>query len=261
MTTSLNSLAIFAVTGTLAAFAVGSVMAGSLDANMAVALSGRFIADGYLTILPAVAPARGTAPPSYNQKDALPDYAKVLNIGQKLTQPAALYAHLTGVWDHVMGSGIGVDSHVSEGDTSVATAALMLNLNPPPTAGIVPLVPPLISASGVHANAVVSGSTLVSGTASFGELTITGSLLGGRTLTYNGTPPANYTLFSNTEVSITLNEQFIVAPTVTCVVSQECTVIPGSIHVEAVHVALTKADIFGRIVSGDLFLGEAQAGN
>jgi hypothetical protein len=260
MTTSLNSLAIFAVTGTLAAFAVGSVMAGSLDAR-AVALSGRFIADGYLTILPAVAPAQGTAPPSYNQKDAMPDYIKVLNIGHKLTQPAALYAHLTGVWDHVMGSGIGVDGHVSEGDTSVATAALMLNLNPPPTAGIVPLVPLLISASGVHASAVVSGSMLVSGTASFGELTITGSLLGGRTLTYNGTPPANYTLFSNTEVSITLNEQFIVATTVTCVVSQECTVIPGSIHVEAVHVALTKADIFGRIVSGDLFLGEAQGGN
>jgi hypothetical protein len=197
MSTSLNSLAIFAVTGTLAAFAVGSVMAGSLDASMAVALSGRFIADGYSTILPAVAPAQGTAPPSYNQKDALPDYAKVLNIGQKLTQPAALYAHLTGVWDHVMGSGIGVDSHVSEGDTSIATAALMLNLNPPPpSAGIVPLVPLLISATGVHANAsyrIVSGSTLVSGTASFGELTITGSLLGGRTLTYNGMPPANYT--------------------------------------------------------------------
>jgi hypothetical protein len=259
MTTSLNSLAIFAITGTLTASAVGPVMAGSLDASMADALSGRFVADGDLTTLPAVAPAQGSAPPSYNHKDALPDYAKVLNIAHKLAPPAALYAHLTGVWDHVMGSGFGVDSHVSEGDASIATAALMLNLNPPPTAGIVPL---LISATGVHASAsyrVVPRSTLVSGTASFGELIITGSLLGGTTLTYSGTPPANYLLFSNAEVSITLNEQ--VATTVTCVVGQECTVIPDGIHVEAVHVALTKADIFGRIVSGDLFLGEAQAGN
>jgi hypothetical protein len=257
MTTSLNSLAIFAITGTLTASAMGPVMAGSLDASMADALSGRFVADDDLTTLPAVAPTQGSAPPSYNHKDALPDYAKVLNIART---PAALYAHLTGVWDHVMGSGFGVDNHVSEGDASIATAALMLNLNPPPpTAGTVPL---LISATGVHASAsysVVPRSTLVSGTASFGELIITGSLLGGMTLTYSGTPPENYLLFSNAEVTITLNEQ--VATTVTCAVGQECTVNPGGIHVEAVHVALTKADIFGRIVSGDFFLGEAQAGN
>jgi hypothetical protein len=106
---------------------------------------------------------------------------------------------------------------------------------------------------------VVPRPSLVSGTASFGELTITGSLLEGKTLTYSGTPPANYTLFSNAEVSITLNE-VIEATTVTCVVGQGCTVIPGGIHVAAVHVALTNANIFGRNVSGDFFLGEAQAG-
>jgi hypothetical protein len=48
---------------------------------------------------------------------------------------------------------------------------------------------------------------------------------------------------------------------VTCVVGKGCTVIPGGIYVKAVHVALTKANIFGRIVSGDIFLGEAQAGS
>jgi hypothetical protein len=260
MTTSLNLLAIFAITASLTASEVGPVMAGSLDASMADALSGQFVADGDLTTLPAVAPAEGSAPPSYNHKEELPDYAEVLNIAHKPAAPAALYAHLTGVWDHVMGSRFGVDSHVSEGDTSIATAALMLNLNPsPPTVGVVPL---LISATGVHASSsyrVVARSTFVSGTASFGELIITGSLLGDTTLTYSGIPPANYLLFSNAEISITLNEQ--VATTVTCVVGEECTVIQDGIHVEAVHVALTKADIFGRIVSGDFFLGEVQAGN
>jgi hypothetical protein len=67
-----------------------------------------------------------------------------------------------------------------------------------------------------------------------------------------------HVLFSNAEVSITLNEQ--VATTATCTVGQECTVTDG-IQVVAVHVALTNADIAGRIVSGDFFLGEAQAGN
>src|ERR1700680_1996902 len=49
-------------------------------------------------------------------------------------------------------------------------------------------------------------------------------------------------LFSNAEVSITLNEQAIEATTLTCVAGQGCTVIPGGIYVAAVHVALTKAN-------------------
>src|SRR5262249_50430228 len=73
-----NLLAIFAITGTLTVSAVDPVTAGSLDASMADALSGRFVADGDLTILPAVAPTQGSAPPSYNYKEALPDYATVL---------------------------------------------------------------------------------------------------------------------------------------------------------------------------------------
>src|SRR6516164_1814294 len=124
MTKSL-SFAIFALIGTLTASAVGPVMA---DASMADALAGRFIADGDLTILPAVAPTQANAPPSYNYKEAVPDYVTVLDIAHNLAPPAALYAHLTGVWDHVMGGA--VDSHVSERDSSIATAALMLNLNP-----------------------------------------------------------------------------------------------------------------------------------
>jgi hypothetical protein len=188
----------------------------------------------------------------------MPDYANVLDIAHKLAPPAALYAHLTGVWDHVMG-GEFEDSHVSEGDSSIATAALMFNLNPmPPPTGIVPL---LISATRVHASAsyrVVRGATLVSGTASFDQLMITGALLGGMTLTYSGIPPVNHRLFSNAEVTITLNEQ--VPTTATCTVGQECTITDG-IQVVAVHVALTNADIAGRVVSGDLFVGEAQAGS
>jgi hypothetical protein len=212
-----------------------------------------------------VGPVHGSAQPSYNKQDSLPGYNKILNIADKLEPPPSPYAHLTGIWNHVMGSGVGVDSYGSEGDTKIATAELSLNLNPPPPiAGIVPLVPLQISATGVQAsasyNVVVPRPGLVSGTTNFSELTITGSLLGGEMLTYRGTPPANHILFGNGEVSITLNEQAIEATATMCVAGQGCTVTPGGIYVAAVHVALTKANIFGRIVSGDLFLGEAQAG-
>ncbi len=256
--------AIVAITGTLTALGAGPVMA--LDASMADALSAHFTADGFSTTLPAVAPAQGTAPPAYNQQDALPGYVKTLNIADKLEPPPALYAQLTGIFDHATGSGIGVNSYGSGADTSIATAALSLNLNPPPpAAGIAPLVPLQIGATKVQAsanyNVVVPRPPFVSGTASFGTLTIAGSLLGGSSLPpYSGTPPANHILFSNAAVTITLNEQSIEAELVTCVVGQGCTVTPGGIKVAAVHVALTNASIFGRIVSGDIYLGEAQAG-
>jgi hypothetical protein len=48
-------------------------------------------------------------------------------------------------------------------------------------------------------------------TANFSELTITGTLVGDKRLTFSGTPPVNHVLFRNSEVAITLNEQIIVA--------------------------------------------------
>jgi hypothetical protein len=62
-------------------------------------------ANGFLTTLPAVAPVQGSAQPSYNNQDSLPGFNKTLIIADKLEPPPALYAYLTGVWDHVMGSG------------------------------------------------------------------------------------------------------------------------------------------------------------
>jgi hypothetical protein len=96
-------------------------MAGSLDASVANALSAQFIVDGFVTTLPAVAPVQGSAPPSYDQRNSLLGYDKVQNIAHKRAPLPALYAHLTGVWDHVMGTGMGVDSHGSEADTQIAT--------------------------------------------------------------------------------------------------------------------------------------------
>jgi hypothetical protein len=240
MTTS--SLAMVVVPGTLSAFAAAPVMAASLDASSADALSARFTADGFVTTLPPVAQVRGSAPPPYNKQISLPAFDKILNIADNIAPPPAFYIQLTDITDHVMGSGIGIDNFSSEGDTKVANAAVSLNLNPPPlTAGaIVPFVPLQIIASAAQSSAsfsdVVPQPPVVTGTSSFGALTISGSLVGGKTLTFEGTPPPNHVLFSNAEVTITLNQQLVVATTVTCVVGQGCTVIPGGILVKALHV-------------------------
>jgi hypothetical protein len=263
MMTSFKAFAIVSITGMLTAAV--PAMAASLDSSSADALSARFTADGFVTTLPPVAHVKGSAPPPYDKQISLPAFDKVLNIADKIAPPPAFYINLTRITDHVTGSGIGVDNFSSEGDTKVATAALALNLNPPPptATGIVPFVPLQVIASAVQSSAsfsdVVPRPPVVAGTSNFGALTISGTLLGGKTVAFEGTPPPNHVLFSNAEVTITLNEQLIVATTVTCVVDQGCTVIPGGIFVKALRVSLTNANIFGRIVSGDFFLGESEA--
>jgi hypothetical protein len=265
MTTWLNPLVRLPIIGTLTVLSAGPVLAGSLDDSMADALSARFIADGFLTILPPVAPAQGSAPPAYNKTTSTPLFDETLDIANKLAPPPALFVHLTGIADHAIGSGIGIDSFSSAGDSTIATAALSLNLNPPPpTATAVPFVPLQIGATAVQANAsfsvVVPQPPVVTGNTNFGHLTITGSLVGNKVLTFSGTPPVNHVLFTSPEVTITLNEQLIVGALVTCFPGQGCKVIPGGIFVRPVHVRLTNANIFGRIVSGSIILGQAQAG-
>jgi hypothetical protein len=267
MATSRCSFAVLATAAAVAALAAGPAIAGSLDESAADALSAQFTADGFQTTLPPVAPVQGSAPPGYNERNALPAYNKILDIADKLAPPPALYVQLTAIADHATGTGVGVDSFSSEADSKIAGATLSLHLNPPPptATGVVPFVPLQISATGVLTDAnfsvVVPSTTTVNGTTNFTNLTITGSLVGGRTLTWTGTPPVNYELFSSPEVTIVLNEQIIVATTVTCAAGQGCTVVPGGIYVKGVHVTLNKANIFGRIVSGDIYLGEAQAGS
>jgi hypothetical protein len=136
MMTSLNSFAMVAVAGALTALAASPVLAASLDSSTADALSAGFTADGFLTTLPPVAEVHGSAPPPYNKQIGLPVYDKILNIAEKVAPLPELFVHLTGINDHVAGSGIGIDSFSSEGDTKIETAALSLIFNPlPPTAG------------------------------------------------------------------------------------------------------------------------------
>jgi hypothetical protein len=75
MTTSLNRLAIIAISGALTALAATPVMAGSLDASMADALSARFTAKGFLTTLPAVAQVQVRAAPGAPSRPAVPSCA------------------------------------------------------------------------------------------------------------------------------------------------------------------------------------------
>jgi hypothetical protein len=184
MMTSFKAFAIVLIVGMLTAAV--PAMAASLDSSSADALSARFTADGFVTTLPPVAHVKGSAPPPYNEQILLPAFDKILNIADKIAPPPAFYIRLTGITDHVAGSGIGVDAFSAEGDTKVATAALALNLNPPPptATGPVPFVPLQVIATSVQSSAsfsnIIPEPPVVRGTSNFGALTISGTLLGVR---------------------------------------------------------------------------------
>ncbi len=259
---SLKPLAI-TMTGAFTMLAAGSATAW--ETSSADVLSASFVASGTTTFTPAVAPAGGFAPPAYNVENALPGYTNTLNIAGTSSPPIALYSQLTAIFDHASAvGGLQGATSIAEADTAIGDVTLSLNLNPPPPA---PTTLPLqiTASSGPRALQAVQGSVsfdgalaTITGTASLGELKITGSLVGNQTLSYSGTPPADYVLFQNAEVTITLNEHGRLATPLFCTVTGGCPVLVGGIHVAAVHVQLTNATIFGRTVSGDIYLGEAQ---
>jgi hypothetical protein len=108
--------------------------------------------------------ARGQRVVANEAAQAITDEAKnIQGLFERSTPFRWLFVHLTGIDDHAMGSGIGIDNFSSGGDTKMATTALSLNLNPPPpTAGIVPLVPLQVIATGVQASANSSVVALMS---------------------------------------------------------------------------------------------------
>lgn len=102
----------------------------------------------------------------------------------------------------------------------------------------------------------------VEGSASFGSLSITGSLVGSKTITYSGSAPANTVLYKSPTstvnqtpaVTITANKQ-IVDGLISC--SPTCTFTPDSIEVHALDISLNNALILNRPVTGDIVLGNS----
>ncbi len=248
------------------AFAYGAMGTASaaVDSSEADALVGQFTANGYVTKLSPVAQALGAAPPSFDEWNRVPSYKSNLSIVYD-TQPGwqpTLISNISLITDHAAGSGIGVDSFGSEGDTRIDGASIALTVLAPPNEPISVEPPLTITAKGLRASAnysvVVPQSAKVNGTASFTKLTISGPLVGGQVLTYEGTPPKDFVLYSSPEVKITLNQHMEEA-IITCVFPGGCKVIPTAFEVDAVAVTLTNADLYGKKISGGFSLGRAQA--
>jgi hypothetical protein len=106
---------------------------------------------------------------------------------------------------------------------------------------------------------IVPSSPSVSGAATITQLHVGGDLLNGASVTYSGSPPPNFTLISNSHVTVVLNEQTPLYVVSCNAGGTDCTVTPASITVYPVAIHLTGARIENGNVTGEIAIGTARA--
>ena len=222
----------------------------------------------------------GIGPFDFAQGATLPDYAKtvplasvndILNIAPGPLPIPALFVSATNLASDVRGA-FGVDTYSSDGDGTLHTVNLSLNLNPlPPT--VIPFPQPFlaVSAGGVKSHAGFSDQVpragVAVGSASFGSLTVSGSLIGNQVLTFSGPAPKNKILYQSPTadpadvpaIVITLNKEIEKVVIACDGGGTGCVAMPVGIVTEALNISLHNANLHGHVVSGDIIVGYTSA--
>jgi hypothetical protein len=177
------------------------------------------------------------------------------------TLPPYFFIKASTLTSEVKGSGIEVDAHYTQSNTSVGRATLTMNINPPPGMEIPIPYPALwVQSTGITAaanfNSIAVGPTEATGSSSVKSLNITGTLLTAP-VTYSGEAPPNTVVYDSPTVTITLNKQ-VQEGVISC--SPDCVFTPTNIEVTAVDIDLHHAMVDGHKISGRIAVGRAEAG-
>jgi hypothetical protein len=274
-----NILARFAAPAFGCALLFGSALpasaqpVGSASASDAYGLGAGFTYSGMTTEISPVDEAAGLAPPAYNVTRSLAAFHQTIAIPPLI--PAALpptaasfTATATGLKSNAASNGIELDFVSATGKSSIATANLTVTNTIPPGSTLPTVLYLDVTAKKVVTTADFSQTfpqaPTVSGTASFGALSISGSLLNGHTVTYSGSAPPNTVLYKSSvastdavpAVTITADAQTKVG-IISC--GPNCAFTPTRINVAGLRVDLYKAMINGFPVTGTIVLGSASA--
>jgi hypothetical protein len=105
------------------------------------------------------------------------------------------------------------------------------------------------------------GDAKRSGSTSFGSVTLSGPLIGAKSLTFSGEIKPNTVVVQTPTVKITLNAQVIPQNPV-CLPGTICPMyrVLETVETKAVLVELTDAAVLGHKVTGNIVIGDAQAG-
>ena len=209
-----------------------------------------------------VASVAGSAPPPYDQQDAIVRVSDTLLLDPSNPINPILQIGATNLATRAVSPGFGVDFISASGETNLGSVGSMLTNNPAPLLGIPSILGLTLSATDVRSQAdfsvVFPNRPFAAGSASFGALTLGGALIGS-TLTFSGDAAANTVLFSNQTTTVTLDQQSV-ANLISCTVGAGCIASPVGITTDAIDIHLDGASLFGDTVWGDIIIGQSFAG-
>lgn len=215
---------------------------------------------------------------SYDKPAGTPLIGKSVRLLPKQLRGPALTLLEQQVANNASGSN-GVDAVDTRGTSRAAAGEVALALYPPipldppkpllageaSTAAQRPLSALRVKFSKLKASAsydqVFPGPARRSGSTSFGEVTFSGPLVGARSLSFSGDIQPNTVVVNTPTVKITLNAQVIPQQPV-CKPNMVCPLyrVLETVETKAVLIELNNAAVLGHQVSGDIVIGEAEAG-
>ena len=248
----------------LSAVVVGLLAAGNASAagGSALGLSASFTTDGVSTALGRVNEIGSGTASTYDKTKSIAAYSKKLVLTADGGSPPTLTVDTLAERSHLKG-GFGLDTDSALGAASVASINLKLAPYTPPNSDVVAAPYLQITATrvsetaGYNLIAIVPSRTTVSATGTIDTLTVTGPLVGGKTLTFSGSPKESTVLYQSPTVTITLNQKITTA-LISC--TPKCVFTPYSVRATGLDVTLNSAKLGKHIVSGDISIASGAGG-
>lgn len=257
-----TSIAVLAMAAGLAAVtASSSAFAQAAPTAWASGLSGALASQGSATAIAPVNRVLGSGIKAYSHGATVPLYSESIAIvvGGKLVGSMTVVA--SGIVTHVASTGTSGGTTQVQSSTSIASLQITMSLTPP--AGSTAPPAPLLSLTATNIASQVTDSATAplvpqqAGTASFGSLTLGGSLVSGQPLTFEGAAPANTVLYSDANMTVTLNQQEL-SGVIAC--TPICQFVPQKMIAAALQVEMFHKVVLGKsTVTGNFQIAQNEA--
>jgi hypothetical protein len=229
-----------------------------LVSSSANSFGGSLDADGFTTIIDPFAPVSGAAPPAYDDTSRIASFDHTYDLTSAEANTLSLTMQATDIVNTAESPGIGVDEIGASGTADLGSASFVLADSRGPMQSLSALGLE-VEATGVHSGSDSSfvfgpNEGFLSGDASFHSLTVSGALVGGKTLTFSGDAKADTVLYSSPTVTITLDEQTLLLPP-----AASSDIIGPTITTDAIDIQFNHAKFAGQTITGDFDIGQSSA--
>lgn len=236
--------------------------AQSAPSAFAYGVSGVVASHGTATAIKSVGMVQAAGHKAFSRGASVPLFSEALGIVAAGTMIGTAAVVTSGIASHVSSNGTAGATVQVEADTSMASLEITIALVPPP-GSTQPAAAPLLSLTANQITAQVTNMrTLPSvaqqtGMASFGSLSLTGGMVGGQTLTFQGDAPANTVLYDDPNMTVSLNHQDVTGA-IEC--TPICQFVPTKMVGDAILIEMFKKPVVDRTaVTGQLVVGQAEA--